>query len=284
MIHTKFEYKAPRNLKKAVELLSMKNAFAISGGTKIMNAVRSKRITPALLVDLKNIRDLKGISLKKSDGFLTIRSYTSLSEIAESPKIKKYFPLLAEAVNSINDPQYKNMATIGGSVAYNARSSDIIAALLVLNATVNVTGENGERKVSMDNLFSKAYETCLTASEIILSFDIPLMNQGTKSAYIKFKNPADESAICGVAAVIEVKEGRAENCRFALTGATECTTRLKKVEEALIGNPLIKENIEKALSQIKEESLVFIDDISASSGYRKHLAEVLTERVIQKIS
>jgi aerobic carbon-monoxide dehydrogenase medium subunit len=276
MIHTQFDYKAPRNLKKAIELLSTGNACIIAGGTSLMNAVRSKKISPSLLVDLKKIRDVKGITLKKPDGILTIRSMTTLSEIADSPKVVKYIPLLTEAINSINDPQYKNRATIGGNIAFNDASSDVMAVLMVLNATINTTGKDGDKKTPIDSFAAKN-------SEIIVSVDIPLLNNGAMGSYIKFKNPANQTAVCGIAVLLEkTKEGVTTCCRIAITGAASSITRLKIVEPILEGKILTTEIISEAVTQLKTETIVYRNDAAASAEYRKHLAEVLTERAVLK--
>lgn len=285
MIHTPFDYKAPRNLKKAIELLTSGNALVIAGGTSLMNAIRTNRVNPSILVDIKNIKDVKGMSWKKVEGILVIRSITTLSEIADSTKIVKSFPLLAEAINSINDPQYKNRATIGGCLAFNDPGADITAAILALNASISVSSKDGIRSIPADSFFTGKFKTSLQPSEIIISIDIPLPLSSTKSTYLKIKNQANESAICGIAIVAEkTKEGIVRNCRITITGATDCTKRLENVEAAINGRSLTKEDISEALAKIKSESLTFISDIAASSDYREHLAHVLTERAIIQIA
>lgn len=285
MIPNQFDYKAPQTLKEAIELLSRGNASIIAGGTSILNAMRSKTKTPVLLVDLKNISEIKGISVENSLGAIKINSMSTFSEIVNSADIAKHCPALIDAIDSINNPQWKNRATIGGSLAFNEPAADVTAVTLVLNANIAVIGKEGKRTIPVDSFFMGPYKTDLNTSEIIVSIDIPLQKINMRCTYLKMKNQANGSAICGIAALIEkTSEGIIYKCRITVTGATACISRLKKTEAALEGKTLTNENIMLAAMQVKNESLDYVTDFAASSEYRAHLTQVLTERAVIKVA
>lgn len=279
MIPTAFDYAAPSSLSEALSLLSQNpEAKALAGGHSLLPVLKLRLSAPPMLVDLHNIQDLKGVS--SHNGGVRIGAMTTYYEITQNEELKGYHALY-DATSVIGDTQVRNRGTIGGSIAHADPAADLPAVMLVLEATVNITGPNGERSAPIDDFFVAMMMTSLEEGEIITSIDLPALASGTGSAYAKFANPASGYAMVGVAARVTLDGGNAKNVRVALTGAADHATRLTEVEQALEGKPLTAENIEAAC-QNAGEGQDYLGDIHASAEYRAAMVKVYARRALMK--
>jgi xanthine dehydrogenase YagS FAD-binding subunit len=110
-----FEYASPRTESEAVELLADHdgNTAVLAGGTDLFNLLRADLISPARVVDIKNISSMQGVSLVS--GGVMIGALTTLEEVLVHPLLASYKSLLqvADAVHSI---QIQSMGTLGGDL------------------------------------------------------------------------------------------------------------------------------------------------------------------------
>jgi aerobic carbon-monoxide dehydrogenase medium subunit len=284
MIPVQFDYVAPTSVDEAVGMLERtRGASVMAGGLSLLTDMKRHRAAPSVLVDLRKIGGLKGISYRGSDGALQIGAMTTYDEMASFPGLSACHLALADAVAAVDDRQMRNRATIGGNLAYNHPAADLPAVALALEATIHTASPSGSRSVSSEELLVGAFETSLRPAEIIVTVDFPAQPGPSGSAYEKFRNDASGYAICGLAAMIRsAADGTVVRCRVALTGATGRAVRLRKVEAALERTEATRESIAAAVHGIREEGLSFLSDIHASAEYRAHLAEVLAERALTR--
>jgi xanthine dehydrogenase YagS FAD-binding subunit len=95
------------------------DAWAIAGGLDSFDWLKDRIKKPKVLIDLSGIDELKGI--RTTAGGIEIGAMTTLTEIAEHPRIRDDYALLAEAVEHVASPQIRNQGTLGGNVAQDAR-------------------------------------------------------------------------------------------------------------------------------------------------------------------
>jgi NADPH-dependent glutamate synthase beta subunit-like oxidoreductase len=118
-----FQHYNARSLKQAAKLLSKHKGRARvnAGGTDLLGSLRDQCITdyPEALINIKTIPKLDYI--KAGNRGLRIGALAKLADIAKSPDIKKEYPLLAEAANSVASPNLRNMATVGGNLVQDVR-------------------------------------------------------------------------------------------------------------------------------------------------------------------
>jgi carbon-monoxide dehydrogenase medium subunit len=284
MIPVQFDYAAPESLETAVKLLKEnEGAQILGGGHSLIAEMTRGGASPSLLVDLRKITALEGISLK-DDGGLQIGAMTTYSSTAEALKVKENYYALAEAASSIGDAQIRNWGTIGDIFAYRDMACDLLAVALALEATFNIIGSGGTRAIPADE-FIIALKSRLEPDELVTSIDFPPYVAGTGSAYHKFKHPASRYTICGIAALVgQASNGTVGKCRVAVTGATAYAIRLPQVEAALSGKAPTAENI-AAVAQLATEAAseeLTSSDLYASAEYRVHLRGVLTERALTR--
>ena len=117
-----FDYVRAGNFEEAAQLLTSKTgARVIAGGTDLMGELKDEILKdyPEQLVDIKRIPGVAEIEEK--DGKLIIGSAATLTQVAESDKVNKYAPILAEAAKTVATPLIRNVATIGGNICQDVR-------------------------------------------------------------------------------------------------------------------------------------------------------------------
>ena len=257
-----FEYHRPKNLVEALDLLAQDgDAKLLAGGQTLIPTLRQRLAAPSALVDLAGVSELTGISAKSK--LLSIGAMTRYIEIIESPLVQAKLPSLSRAVALVGDPLVRNRGTIGGSLANNDPTADLTAAVLAMNATL-VTDR---RSISADEFFVDLFETALAQGEVLVRIEFPLPS---RSAYIKFRNPASRYALVGVF-IAEVHG----DVRVAVTGARAKVFREHAFEAALKAefSPQAVKGLEIATSGL-------IDDLHASAEYRSNLISVLARRAV----
>lgn len=89
-------------------------AVVKAGGVDLLDRMKNGTDTPARLVNIRNIRELRGIR-PTSEG-LTIGPLTTLAEVADDPGVRSEYTVLADACGSAATPHIRNMATLGGNL------------------------------------------------------------------------------------------------------------------------------------------------------------------------
>lgn len=283
MIPASFDYVAPANLDEATSLLRQRRgARVLAGGHDLLTQMKLRRLAPPLLVDLRNIGGLRGITGSRPDGQGgSIGSMVTCAEIAADKALTASATALVEAARSIGDAQVRNACTIGGNLAYADPAADLPAAVLVLEAAIQVTGPDGTRTLDADQFFLGPNMTALENAEIITAIDLPAGN-GSGSAYEKVKNPANNYPICGVAARISRSaDGTVGTCRVAVTGVSAHPRRLRNVEAELEGRQPTEANISAACVGAAD-GLAPTTDLFASGEYRAHLTRVLAAKALTR--
>ncbi|MGA2904916.1 MAG: FAD binding domain-containing protein, partial [Candidatus Korobacteraceae bacterium] len=114
-----FEYVSPASKEQVASLLG-KNAAILAGGTDLLALMKDDVVAPALLVNIKQIESLRGISYQAGNG-LRIGALTTIAELAEATSDLAAYPVLTEAAKEAASPQIRNLATIGGNMCQRPR-------------------------------------------------------------------------------------------------------------------------------------------------------------------
>ena len=107
------------------------------------------------------------------------------------------------------------------SLAHADPAADYAAILLALDAGVRLHGPNGARSVPASDFFQGLFTVDLGADEIITGIRFA---PAKVAAYAKLYQRASRFAIVGVAAALEVTDGKISSARLGLTGASTHAT------------------------------------------------------------
>ena len=116
-----FAIAEPMTVDQAVSFLAEKKGsyFLMAGGTDLLGEIKDEIIKPDGVVDLKSISGLSYI-IKEKTG-VRIGPLTSLVELTENSLIKRDYPGLFQAADSVATPQIRNIGTVGGNICQRPR-------------------------------------------------------------------------------------------------------------------------------------------------------------------
>lgn len=144
-------------------------------------------------------------------------------------------------------------AILGATPACIATNpSDMAVALVALDATVRLSGPNGERSVPVADFHrlpgdTPQFDSVIEEGELITAVDLPASPFGAHAHYLKVRDRASYAfALVSVAAALDLRDGVVRDLRLVLGGVAHKPWRATQAEDALRGQPLNEENLRRA--------------------------------------
>ena len=130
---TLMELVQPSSLEEAYEILMKRKNNIVIGGSAFLR-MGEKRIGTG--IDLSN---LNLNLIEETEDYIEIGAMTTLRDLEVSPILNNYFDkVIPNSVKDIIGVQFRNVATVGGSVFSRYGFSDLIVALLSLDTEVEL--------------------------------------------------------------------------------------------------------------------------------------------------
>jgi carbon-monoxide dehydrogenase medium subunit len=277
MIPVAFDYQKVKSVDEAIAALAGGEGKILAGGHSLIPALKLRLNRPAKLIDIAGISALKGI--REEDGEIVIGAAATHAEIASNKLLKSKLPFFSQAASLIGDIQVRNFGTIGGSLAHADPAADWPAPVLASDAAIELQGPAGKRRLKATEFFTGFFSTALKDGEIITAIRVPIPNEGTKTSYQKFSQPASRFAVVGCA-VIRFPDGK---INIAFTGVGEHAFRDAGAENAISGQAISDENIKNAQAAALQ-NITVLSDHFASEEYRRHLARVYLKKSLQALA
>ena len=252
-------YEKVKSLEEAYEANQKKSSSIIGGGMWLR--LGSKNIGSAI-----DLTDLGMDQIEETEDAFIIGCMTSLREIECHPGMNRYFHgMMKETMKGIVGTQFRNTATIGGSIYQRFGFSDPLTAFLALDTTVEMYAGG---MIPLDDFVSMAYDR-----DILVR--IHVKKDGRKAAYQSFRNTKTDFP------VVTVGVSKSEAGWKVSVGA-----RPGRAEVFQAVHPLSDEPEEEEIKQFAKEiseAAVFGSNMRASAEYRKLLTEVLVGRAVEDI-
>jgi aerobic carbon-monoxide dehydrogenase medium subunit len=270
-----FDYKRPATVDEAIALLARHgdDAKLLAGGHSLIPAMKLRLARPAVIVDIGRIANLSYI--REAGGAIAIGATTTHEAIEHARLLLDRSPLLAETAAHIGDIQVRNKGTIGGSLAHADPAADYPAAILALDAEIDLVGPRGRRTVKAGAFFVDLLQTAIAPDEILTEIRVPATAKSV--AYEKTEQKASGFALAAAAVVIG-----AEGVRVGITGVAAKAYRASAVEQALDGQRTPSASAIAAAAAHAADGVEPLGDIHASAEFRAHLAQVNTRRAIER--
>jgi carbon-monoxide dehydrogenase medium subunit len=277
VIPTAFEYHRAKSVDDALKAMAASggNAKFVAGGHSLVPLMKLRLSEPETLIDIARIPELAGV--REKGGQIEIGAATVHHVVATSKLLQERCPVVSDAASTIGDTQVRNRGTIGGSLAHADPSADLPAVMLALDAEIQLQSTAGSRAVKATDFFQGLFTVDLQPGEIITAVRFAPVKA---AAYKKLYQKASHYAIVGIAAAVDVKGGKIESARIALTGATTHAVRLSKLEKALAGQGTTADAVEKATAGSGAEVADVNADIHASGEYRRAMVGVFAKRAV----
>lgn len=282
MIPASFDYVRATSLAQAVSLLQKDpdGSKLVAGGHTLIPTLKLRLASPALLIDISGIDELKGIQVADR---IKIGALTTHAELLASEPLQKVLPIFRQAADLIADPQVRSRGTIGGSLANADPAADWPAVVIAVNAELEIAGPAGRRHIAANDFFVDIMTTVLKPAEVLVAIHIPHPNPGAQFRYRKIRHPASGYAVVGVAVALCLQDGVVAEATIGITGATGRAFAADPASPHLIGKPLSSQNIATA-ALLASEQAEFLSDGYASADYRKHLVKTEVTRALTSLS
>lgn len=263
-------YHRPDSMDEALRLLSEPDSVPLAGGTKLLAS------ESGLPVD--HVVDLQALGLNQISGGqeeITVGAMCTLADLATA--LVQDFPndpasaLLREMIQREGPNTYRNAATIGGTVASLLPDSELIAALLALDALLSFAGLSGGGEVTLAAYLNEPERQ----AGLITNIRIPWQD-GQGAAERVARTPADYPIVSVIG--WQPVDGPV---RLAATGLAARPKRMDAAEAA-VATGLNDDTILAATGAARDASQ-HPGDFRGDSSYRAEMAAVLTRRVLQAL-
>jgi aerobic carbon-monoxide dehydrogenase medium subunit len=272
-----FDYKAPKTVSEAVELLGehLDEASVLAGGQSLIPLLALRLAHPALLIDINGVDGLSGVSA--TDGWVAVGAMTREYVAEESGTVADAVPLLAAALPLIGHEAIRSRGTIGGSLAHADPAAELPAVARALDAEFVVRSQSGERVIPAADWFEGYLTTSRRPDELLVEVRFPAAGRGTGTSFQEVARRHGDFAIVGLAAALTLSDGVITDARLAFSGVSDVPVRAAGAEELLVGERPSAELFDEAARRAAED----IDppaDLHGSSDYRRKVAAVLVRR------
>jgi xanthine dehydrogenase YagS FAD-binding subunit len=92
----------------------------LAGGTTLIDLMKLDVMRPSRLVDINPLAP-EWSTINLDGGNLRLGAMARMSDVAASPDVQHYYPVVADALKLAASPQLRNMATLGGNVMQRTR-------------------------------------------------------------------------------------------------------------------------------------------------------------------
>ncbi|MGC1777338.1 MAG: xanthine dehydrogenase family protein subunit M [Xanthobacteraceae bacterium] len=273
------DYACPTSVAEAVALLASHDGEAklLAGGQSLVPMLAFRVASPALLVDLRKLSELRQIAIE--EGAVTLGAMVRWRDILEHPQLSAAHPLLTRAVEHVAHYQIRNRGTVGGSLAHADPAAELPCIAVTCEASIVVRGEGGQRTIAAADFFRGPLLTALQTDEIITEIRLPAWPARRHFGFCEFARRRGDFALAGVAAFYDANDNKATNVHVGVLGVADRPLRLRAVEKVLDGQPVDDATIARA-EAAASAAIDPPDDIHATGAYRKVLIGVMVERAL----
>jgi carbon-monoxide dehydrogenase medium subunit len=238
-------------------------------------------VAPSHLISLAKIGRLRGVTYDDHTG-LRIGAMTLHAEVARSPLVQKYYPMLADMAGRLANPQVRNQGTIGGNLCYADPATDPPSCLMALDSSLVLSSTRGERTVAISDFFVDYYTTALAPDEILSEIRVPpsTFDAGYHARF--HRTAAEHRPLVNLAMTIKRDQEIIQDVRIVVGASTTVPTRVKNAEAFLRGK-VVTGPIALQAAEIVSEGIEPISDSRGSDSFRRHIVRVVAHRTIERL-
>jgi CO/xanthine dehydrogenase FAD-binding subunit len=264
----------------------------IAGGTELMVALNTGRLTQHSLVSIHQLKELRFIRAEQDA--IHIGSGATFTDIRRSAEIAADLPLLIESASWTGTIANQNRATLGGNICNASPAADTPPALLAYGASITLISASATAgKIATRTLpyteFHLAYKkTVLRPEELVHSVSVPRNFSGYRQ-YIRKVGTRNALAISKIAlAALAKLDGDAlADIRLGAASLTDRPVRCSAAEAALLGKSVgpkaMDATVRAARAALASETHT-IDDIRSTAKYRSAVAGNLLEEFLRSLA
>ena len=257
------EYKQAESLEEAWQL-NQKKANRVLGG---MIWLKMENINVGTAIDLSGL----GLdTIEETEDSFSIGAMVTLRQLEEHEGLRKFYgDGIAESLRHIVGVQFRNQATVGGSIYGRYGFSDVLTALLALDTFVELY--NGGT-VRLSEFVNRKADKDILVSVIV-------RKSKRKFRYESIRQTKTDFPVLTCSVVTGIYRGQ-ESWFFSVGARPMKAALLEKQWE--IPKDATDEQLTEYAKRVAAE-FTYGSNMRGSAEYRKHLAEVLLRREMRSI-
>ena len=330
----RFRVLSPRTYGEAAKLLDEHGAaeldrsrgtptlrvMLVAGGTDLFPNMKRRQFAPEILVSLTHVRNAAGV---QENGELVISAGTTLTALAQDPRVRERYTALAEAAEVVSTPQLRNMGTVGGNICLDTRcnwydqslfwrtaegycmktnpevvcrvatssprclavaSADTVPALMVLGATVHFEDARGARDVRLAEFYREDGMSPSTLRSDEVLTDVTIPREdGWRSTYVKLRDRGSFDFPIAAVAAAVRWDGRAVADARVAITALGSRPILIDAARAALIGTRLEDEAIAAAAEAVHKTARPMDNTSGTISQRKRASRVLTERALRSL-
>lgn len=277
-----FDYRRPRSLDEALDLLEQPGARIIAGGQSLVPALNLRITALSTLVDIGGLDELRGLRLVGEGGArrLHIGALVRHVDIERSPLVAETAPLLRLATSHVAYPAVRNLGTFCGSLALGDPASEFPMCALALDADMLIASQEGRRTVAARDFFRGFQETALRPGEILVGCEIAARGTGWRHGFVELRRGTGWATV-GVALHGRVgAQGGFDEVTVAVLGGADRPILAPRAAAALCAPAAAPEDRVRLAQAALADDLDPPPSPTMTGATRLHLARVLLGRAV----
>ena len=284
MVVKTFAIEEPDTIDEVLEMLAddEDGVRLIAGGTGLTPLIRNGFFAPTTLVSLRRVApQLSGLS-DAGNGELRLGAMVTLRTIEQTSWISHQVPAMQQALRSLGTVRLRNVATVGGALAFAHPQMDLPPLLLALDARIRVRSGEGERWIEAADFFRGIYEAAIEDRELIIELALPAL-ANHRGLYRKVTaRTVDDWPVLGIAVVARLEESHVRDIRVALGALSDRAQRLPDLENALSAVAPTLKRIRSAADDAAD-SIEYHDGPTTTARYQRQLVKVHLRRALETV-
>lgn len=315
-----FKLLRPRTVAEALDLLGKHSDIQIvAGGTDLIPSMKQRLFTPAHVMDIRRIGELRGVRTVLGQG-TQIGALTTLAEIEHSNHIRHSYPVLHHAAKTVASPILRNMGTIGGNICLDTRclwynqsltwrtscgfcikkdgdlchvapggtrcwavfSADTPPALLCLQAELEIAGPGGTRRLPVRDFYTNIGDARinLARNEMVTRIFLPERTAGYRGVYRKLRlRGSIDYPLAGLAVALKRSNGHVEDAWMAITAVNPAPLLVQGIDRELIGKS-IDDHVAAAAGELAARTAKPLTTSALTPEYRREMIRVFARRAV----
>jgi 4-hydroxybenzoyl-CoA reductase subunit beta len=292
-------------------------AMFVAGGTDLFPKLKRRQFDVDSLIGLAFL----GREVHHGSNECVVDAGATLSAAALDQALMGSLTGYAEAAGLVSSPPLRNAGTVGGNLCVDTRcnyydmtyewrkaagfcmkkdgeiclvapssqrcwavsSSDTAPMAIALDATVQLTGPDGERELPVSALYRDDGIDYMAKqpSEVVTAIRLPAP-AGTRSAYVKLRRRGSiDFPIAGAAVALQLDGDTVTACRIVLSAVASHPLEATAAEQFLKGKRVDEETVREA-AEMAARPAKPLDNADLSHFWRKRMVRVVVEEALQK--
>ncbi|MCX6463830.1 MAG: FAD binding domain-containing protein [Pseudonocardiales bacterium] len=276
-----FAYVRPGTVDGVLAELAGGDGKVLAGGQSLVPVLAMRLGRPATLVDINAVEELHRFD-RRGD---VVRIGAAVRQrTVEHGEPARAVPLIGMAMPFVGHRELRSRGTVCGSLAHADPAAELPAVAACLDATVEVAGPGGRRRVPAGEFFTGAMTTGTGPDEAVVGIEFPVAAPGEGFGFAEIARRHGDFALAGVVTRVRVGgDGAVAGARltgFAVSDrpVTHDVTDLLRAA----GDRPIEQDLRPATAELAARIVDTGGDTHGSTAYRRRLFAVLAARELAR--